>query len=795
MRNSAYSRFARGLFVSALVGGGVLAYGATFSAQEQETKDDPTARRLAMYQWYNDAAPDPSPGRGRSKRPFSPGYQRFLNQAAARERARYGTQLPGLTGSAAAIGGATAPGEWANLGPTKADFLKNGSFTLAKTDTGRVRTIVIHPTNPNAMYVAFAAGGVWSTTDTGANWTPLTESLGTLSVGSIAVDPAAFSTIYLGFGDPFDGTGIGFVKSTDSGATWSTPVYLGDSTTISQILVSPSNPSTLFAATDKGLFRSNDGGGSWSLVPLATGQTAAPHAWSIESGAGSRLVVTLEATPAATSGTTNGQIWFSNDGGDTWARSTGVTVRTGVGRMTVAAAPSNRNVMYAMAAVPNAATTSDLAEIFKSVNGGATWTALGAAKKSYKNGNAESRSLGTLTRGQGWYDHLVMVDPLVPDIAYFGGALLLAKTSDGGSTFYQVTNWLAQYGLPYVHADFHAGAFDNAGNMYVGTDGGIFRSSDLGATWSDTLNIGIVTHLLYSVGSSPNNENAVIGGMQDNGTRLRSGTTATFNQVIGGDGFGSDVHPVNAQNMLGSLYYSRVYKSTNGGLSFASSCTGIAECGNSSSAPFFTRVVPFAGDATGQTVFTASNTRVYRSTNYATSWSAVGSTGLPADIGIRNFGVSAANANYIGIAATAGRIFLTSNGGATWTLAGAPPDNGLSMSAVAFDPTVPSTIYIASVAPDATKGHAWKSTNGGANWTRIDGTGFPTGVPVNALVKRGADLYAATHLGVYVSGDDGASWTRWGNNLPLVNVTDLNFSIGSRVRAATYGRGFWEILR
>jgi photosystem II stability/assembly factor-like uncharacterized protein len=795
MRNSAYSRCARGLFASALVGGGLFVYGATFSAQEQETKDDPSARRRAIFQWYNDTAPDPSPGRGRNSRPFSPGYQRFLNQAAARERARYGSQLPGLTGSAAAIGGATTTGEWANLGPTKADFLRNGSYQLAKTDTGRVRTIAIDPTNPNAMYVAFAAGGVWKTTDTGVNWTPLTEALGTLSVGSIAVDPANFNTIYLGFGDPFDGTGIGFVKSIDGGTTWSEPVYLGNSTTISQILVSPSSPSTLFAATDKGLFRSIDAGASWTLVPLATGQTSAPHAWSIDSGAGPRLVVTLEATPAATSGTTNGQIWFSNDGGSSWARATGVSVRSGVGRITVAAAPSNRNVMYAMAAVPNATTTSDLAEIFKSVDGGATWAALAAAKKSYKNGNRESRSLATLMYGQGWYDQLVMVDPLVPDIAYFGGALLLAKTSDAGSTFFQVTNWLAQFGLPYVHADFHAGAFDNAGHMYVGTDGGIFRSSDLGATWSDSLNIGIVTHQLYSVGSSPANPDAVIGGMQDNGTRLRSGATSTFNQVIGGDGFGSDVHPLNGLHMLGSLYYSRVYKSTNGGVSFVSSCTGIAECGNGSSGAFFTKVVPFSGDATGQTVYTASNTRVYRSTNYATSWSAVGSGGLPADIGIRNFGVSPTDASRIGIAATGGRIFLSINGGANWTLAATPPNNGLSMSAVAYDPNSP-TIYIASVAPDATKTHAWKSVDNGATWTAIDTNGFPTGVPVNALVKRpNGDLFAATHLGVYVSADDGGIWTRWGTNLPLVNVTDLNFSIDSRVRAATYGRGFWEILR
>ncbi|HXT22462.1 MAG TPA: hypothetical protein VN923_17045, partial [Thermoanaerobaculia bacterium] len=439
---------------------------------------------------------------------------------------------------------------------------------------------------------------------------------------------------------------------------------------------------------------------------------------------------------------------------------------------------------------------SDLADFFKSTNSGQSWTALNAPKKRYSNGNQEARTVATLLNGQGWYNHMVIVDPANANRAWFGGALLMAKTTDGGSSYSQASNWLAQFGLPYIHADFHAATFGADGSFYVGSDGGIFKSSDGGTTWTSNLNIGITSHLLYSVGSSTANSTAVIGGFQDNGTRVRSGATTTYNQYVGGDGFGSDVNAANGNLMLGSLYYSRIQKSTNGGTSFTQSCSGITECGTSN-APFITKVVPWSGDATGNTVYTSSNTKIYKSTNYAGTWSALGTSGLAADLQIRNLGVAHTSSNVLGIAGTAGRVYLSNNGGASWTLAASPPNNGLSMSYVSFDTTNSNIVYVASVAPDATKAHLWKSTNFGASWTILEGAGFPTGIPVNTIQNDPGDvntLYAGTHMGVYRSTDGGANWTRFGSNMPLVNVTDLYVSPASTlVRAASYGRGFWEL--
>lgn len=771
-------------------------------------RDDATARARGWDQWYNESYSNPQArpaARVRGDKLFSPAYRRFLMEAAARERARWGAMIPENPNEEAAYldpeaeKAALAGSTWSNIGPTKANVLQNGGVTLNVSDSGRVRSIVVDPSNPSTIYLALSGGGVWKTTDGGATWLPKTEALGSLSCGSLAMDPSNSSVLYLGLGDPFDGTGLGLVKSTDGGNTWSAPVFLGASTSIPKLMVAPGNSSIVLAATNAGLFRSTNGGGSWSNVALATGQAGAPQVWDIAWGGGNAFAITLEALPAATTGTTDGQVWWTSDNGATWTRATGVTKSGGVGRISIASAPSARTTMYSMAAVPNATSTSDLADIFRSTDGGHTWTALNITNKRYSNRNAESSNVRTLLNGQGWYNHLTLVHPTDPNTVYFGGALLLAKTTDGGGTYRQVSNWLAQFSLPYVHADFHAGAFDSLGNLYVGSDGGIFKSTDSGTTWSAALNVGITSHLIYSVGSSLANSSAVIGGLQDNGTRVRSGTTTIYDQRIGGDGFGSNVNRANASLMLGSLYYARIQRSTNGGTSFTQSCSGITECGNSASAPFNTGIVAWEGSATGDTVFTWSNTKVYRSTNFGSSWSALGVSGLPTTaFNIRGFGVAFSNQNTMGLVANSGRIYVSSNGGTSWTLAAAPPNNGLSLSSIWFDPASPSVVYVASVAPDATKNHLWKSTNLGVSWTAIDGTGFPFGVPVNQIrVDPGANqtLYASTHLGVYRSTDAGATWARFGTGLPLVSVTDFYISPTSTLaRISTFGRGFWELL-
>jgi photosystem II stability/assembly factor-like uncharacterized protein len=745
-------------------------------------RDSPNLRLRATNEWYGDGR---IPLDSRSG-PFSASYQRFLERTAARVRA-----VP-----SAALHASGTP-TWVNLGPTRATFATN-YYTLHVTDSGRPRSIIVHG---STIYVASAMGGVWKSTDSGSTWAPITDGLPSLSDGSLAMDPNNASTLYLGLGDPFDGTGIGLVKSTDGGATWSSPVFLGNETTIPDVVVDPSNSNVVLAATDDGLYRSTDAGASFSQVSIATGDTGAPKVWSIAPTAAHDFVLSLEGNPTATSGTTDGQIWTSSDDGASWSRATGVTKASGVGRITVAAAPSNPSIVYALAAIPNATSSADLADIFKSTDGGQSWTALNANTRQYTNPNSESANVDGLMNGQGWYDQAVAVDPSDPNTVFFGGSLLIAKTTDGGATFTQISNWLGQFGLPYVHADCHTATFDANGNLYIGTDGGIAKSTDGGATFDSSLNVGLVDQLPYTVSSSPASADAVLGGFQDLGTRLREGSTSTFDQVIGGDGIGSDINRSNASLMLGSIYYDHFYKSTDGGSTWADASTGISEVDNGNSAPFYSRLVPWAGDVTGNTLYTFSNTKVYKTTSYAASWSPLPNP-VTSSGAIREIGVSPSDANDVGAVASGGRVFLSSDGGSTWTQAASLPNNQLSLSYISYDPTNPSTIYVASVAPVQNASHLWVSTDGGSSWTSLDGyggsaNGFPTGVPVN-FVKvdplSSSTLYAGTQLGLYRSTDGGATWSRFGTGLPLVSVTDLYIAPDDGViRAASYGRGFWEL--
>jgi len=363
-----------------------------------------------------------------------------------------------------------------------------------------------------------------------------------------------------------------------------------------------------------------------------------------------------------------------------------------------------------------------------------------------------------------------------------------------------MSDWLAMSGLPYVHCDFHTGATDRNGNLYVGTDGGIFMSNDNGVTWTDKYNIGLVSHLLYSVGSSEAAPDAVIGGMQDNGTRVRAGNTSTFNQTIGADGFASLVHPLSGSKMIASSQYSQIYTSTDGGQNFIGA-TGISEAGNSALAAVYPKFAPWRGGTDGNTVFTHTNFKVYKSTDYGRSWAALGTNGLLPNVYLRNIGVAKTNPNMIGLVASGGRVFLTSDGGTSWTLATSPPNittPSAGFGYISFDEADPNTVYVASAAADPTRSHLWRSTNFGASWTALDDApGFPTGVAVNTIVPDPNDstaLYAGTQLGAYRSTDTGASWSRFGAGMPLVSVTDFYIAPdSSRMRAATFGRGFWEL--
>jgi photosystem II stability/assembly factor-like uncharacterized protein len=724
-------------------------------------------------------------------------FNQGLLQQALQEQARYPLQTAGAAG---------APGmpTWVNIGPTRANWLQNG-LVVTVTDSGRARTILPHPTNPDTVYFLSSSGGLWRTDDfthPKPAWRPLTDGLISTSGGSVAFG-ANPSTLYLGTGDPFDFPssvrGIMY-KTTDGGATWSPAQALG-ATLIADVKVDASGSSdVVLVGTDFGLFRSANSGASYAAV-VSGGLNSDSIVWSLAKTSAGWLAAAENVFTGV------GTIYVSTDKGATWAPipNPGASY-SGAGRTTLGVGASGDPVVYAYAADTG---DSQQLDLFRSADGGLSWTALHVTGKVPTNPSPDQTDMN-LMGGQAFYNQLVLVNPSDPtrNTVYLGGQLASARTRDGGATWTLLSDWLAQAGLPYVHADFHAAAYSRIGGtetLFFGSDGGLFISTDGGNRWSDAKNEGLVTHLIYALSSNPKNSDRTLIGLQDNGSRYRHPNSTSYSQVLGGDGFGTGWSQATDGVSLASVYFGFIVRNDknppNTQAKWGVGWIGIDQNDMSFFTPMTTPTPTV--DPAGLVFYTFSHHKVYKTTNGALSWQQIGQAGvggLPVSALLRDtihgLGVSPVDGNRIGLAGSSGRVFLTSDGGATWTTS-LPvltvPTYASFNANVAFASN--SVLYVASEAAAASGTKIVKSVNGGATWTAAD-SGLPK-VPVLKIQidpRNANTLYAGTYLGIYRSTDAGATWTKYGNGLPNVAVSDLYMPPdGSFLRIATYGRGVWEV--
>lgn len=726
---------------------------------------------------------------------LTPEFMQALMAAADEQRAQYGPDGRGAIKT-------PAGGAWTNVGPFRSDWIQNG-LRVTESDTGRIRTFLVHPTDPDILYVLTSSGGLWKTTnfsDPRPGWRPMTDSVLSTSGGGAAFGRNP-ETIYLGTGDPFDpGVGGYAYVSSDGGETWSNPgVKLGPSTVIPDVKVDTTGASdVILMATNAGLFRSTNGGVSYtSVLPGLI--------WSLQRTSAGWLAARTTGTPAT------GSIMRSTDQGATWAPiPNGGNVYTGAGRTTLGAALPGDAIVYAYAATAGNGAQKDL---YRSTDGGLNWTALGLATKTPVNPNDDQPNMDIMA-GQAFYNHMVLVDPAdsTRNTVYIGGQLSSAKSTDGGASWRIITNWLAQFGLPYVHADFHAAAFTRLKGepaILFGTDGGLFVSTDGAARFSSQQNDGISSYLIYAMTGNPRHPDDVLIGLQDDGTRFRTGPTGTYNQVFGGDGFGVGWSQANDRSSLASFYYSAIIVTPrnppNTQAKWFVGWTGIAEFFDPALTYFNTAIATprASADPTGLTFFHRTRFKLYRTTNGAASWTSVFETPVtPAPrvalrAGSHPIGVSPVDLDHFGVLGNGGNLWFTTNGGQTFerrllTALAAPWPGFNSTLAYASN----TTMYVGNEAPVGTALRVIKSVDGGTTWTSAS-SGLPP-VPVTELIVSprdltGETLYAGTWIGVYETTNGGASWHLFGQGLPIVNVSDLYMPTdGSYLRVSTYGRGVWE---
>ena len=650
---------------------------------------------------------------------------------------------------------ATAPYEaaaqWRSLGPLT---ITNGqTYGASRVNvSGRVAAIAVDPGNPRHVLVGAANGGVWDSKDRGATWTPRTDHAATTAIGAVTFDPSNPNTVYCGTGEGnwWAYLGAGILRSTDRGTTWTqlcTAPFVGEG--FYDLVVDHANGQHLLAGTSNGSYVSTDGGVTWT-------SSRGVRTWAIS-------MAPIGGTSAEILAGCADGLFSSSDGGATW---TAVTLPASPGafdRLSVALAPSNPSIAYAWGA------RGSTAYLWR--RSGGTWTAV-------------TPPAGVNT-AQAWYDWFLAISP-DNDSQIYLGAIDAYRGDLSGSTWTFIDITTKGAGQDSIHPDQHAIAFEpgNPNTIYVGCDGGLFRSDNRGVNWTHCNNGLAISEFEY-IAQCNTAARWLIGGTQDNGTDRWTGS-GIWEHVDDGDGGDCGVNQTNCAIVFHTYYGMSLVRSTAQG-NFGS-WTGISPPVPSGEGSLF--YPPFECAATSGDSIAIGGGRLYVSRDNGNSWTAVAypGSGTASALYIPNV-----NNVYVGL--TDGRLFSVTWSGSAWgaMTALSTPRAGAYISDLYVDPANLNRIWVTLRTIGGSR--VFRSDDAGAHW--LDRTAGLPGLPINAVAVDPTDanrVWVAADLGVYESLDGGATWHHYFNGLPSAYVGDLLFHPQARrLRAATRNRGIWEI--
>lgn len=624
-------------------------------------------------------------------------------------------------------------GNWQLLGPVSA--VPSGG------NAGRLTFVRFDPTNSNIIYVGAPAGGLWKSTDGGNTWSSNTDQLAqVIGCTDIAIDPTNTNIMYLatGDGDAGDTYSVGVLKSTDGGATWNTTglsYYMANYRQISKILIDPNNTNTILVATSAGVYRSTDAAATFT-------QTLAGSFKDMEFKPGDANTVYVCGT----------EFYKSTNNGQGFTKITsGLPVAANVSRMAIAVSPADPAYVYMIVGLP--APNYGTEGFYKSTNSGTSFT------------KPSTPALGT----QQWYDLAIAVSPTTTNEIILGGQTDFLRSTNGG------TSWTQNGGT--THVDYHDIVFTNSSTYFIVSDGGVFKTTNSGASWSD-LSDGLQIAEMYGLGQSATNENLIIQGWQDNGTNKYTGTGWT--KILGGDGMLCFIDWNNDQNMWAEYYNGAFQKSTNGGNSFSGATTGITEAG--------AWVTPWIQDPINASLLYSGFVNVWKSTNGGNSWTKISNFTNTATV--TNLAVSPAN-NQVIWACKPGGLYKSADGGATWTTITSVPSGNITY--IACSNTDPNKAWI-TYSGFTNSSKVFQTDDQGITWTNLSAS-IPN-IPVNCItyVNNSNDaLYIGTDVGIFFKDATMSVWQPFFNGLPNVIVSQLAiFYPTGKIRASTYGRGLWE---
>ena len=677
---------------------------------------------------------------------------------------------------------------------------------------GRAVALAGIPGDPTTYYFGGAAGGVFKSTDSGENWTPVFDKEPTASIGAIAVADSNPNVIYVGSGEPDIrgnlASGNGVYKSVDGGKTWNN-VGLKDSQHIGAVIIDPQNPDRVFVAAlghtygpnpERGIYRTLDGGKTWERVLYKDDKTGGvdltfdPHNSNVLYAA----LWQVQRTPwSLDSGGPGSGLYKSNDGGTTWKQLTGNGLPKGDwGRIGVSVSGADGNRVYALIEAKEGG-------IYSSSNGGDRWDKV----------NDDERY-----RQRAWYFSKVFADPQSVDTVYVVNTGLFRST-DGGKTFDL---------LPAPHGDHHILWIDpkNPKRLFNGNDGGVDISTDGGKTWTRQDNQP--TAQFYHVIADNRFQYHLYGAQQDNSTvgiasRTDHGTIDQKDWEDVGGGESGYIAPYPPDPDI-------VYAGDGGGVVTRYDMHNRQEAD----------VSPYPLDTSGHgaadtkfrfqwtepivisphdpnTIYTAANV-VFKSTDGGMSWKQISEdltrndkskqqpSGGPITLDITSveyydtvftLAESPLQKDLLWAGTDDGLIWISQDGGAHWsnvTPKALPEWSMVSM--IEASPFEAGTAFAAVDRHklDDMKPYIFRTTDFGKTWERID-AGIPDTSFVHAVRQDPKDknlLFAATENTVYASFDNGAHWQSIQLNLPNTPVTDAVVH-GDDLAISTNGRAFWVL--
>ncbi|MFN8258686.1 MAG: T9SS type A sorting domain-containing protein [Bacteroidales bacterium] len=653
---------------------------------------------------------------------------------------------------------------WTPDGP----FNVPNNLSSKATGLGRINCVAFHPANQNILYTGSPSGGFWKTTNGGQSWITTTDELPSLGISDIVIHPQNPEIIYIatGDGDAGDTYSTGILKSENGGISWNSTgltYSTSENKTIRRLLINPEKPDTLIAAASTGIYFSSDAGITWTLAKSGNFK-------DIEFNSGNHEIVY-----AARYGTNSARFYKSVDGGFTFSEIlTGVALSETYRLELAVGSNTGASVVYALYTNKS---DDGFHSLWKSQDNGNTWNKI--YDKSGLNLLGWTHD-GSDEGGQGWYDLSLVVSPLNAEEVYVGG-INIWKSINSGENWNLVSDWDGTYAT-YIHADHHYLVFNASGTLFSGNDGGLYKSTTQGQTWTDISN-GLSILQTDRIGLSQTNPNICIVGNQDNGTMKYDAQADKWIQILPGDGCECIVDFTNEDTIYYSYIKGDIRRSDDGGLTNipikpAGAGEGIWH-------------TPFIMQAGNNNVLYAGYEDLWKTADKGNTWQKI-SNNLSPGSPLRQIAVAASNPDYIFV--TNGiKLWKTSDGGNIWNQIINENLSGLFITYFAFDNQNQDKCWL-TVSGYTELKKVFYTEDGGVNWYNYS-EGLPN-VPVNCIVREDNSndvLYLGTDIGVYYRDASMHQWERFSTGLPNVEISELEIQYSSSsLFAGTRGRGLYH---